>query len=169
MDLLPLFSYYPLLIYPCKCIYFLFSPLNYCLILLLLLLLLSPWCTFFVQVYRDLKSCISLLENISLQVPTHNVRDSQSLVFVPLINTVLLLGAPMLPTWRVKIWTYLQSKPFLPIIFIPNLKLLIIFVHNPNDVCYLILGYHILTTSLHLCLFVYFFCINVFSSSSGCL
>jgi hypothetical protein len=39
------------------------------------------------------------------------------LVFVPLINTVLLLGAPVLPTRWVKISTYLQSERFLSIIF----------------------------------------------------
>jgi hypothetical protein len=38
-------------------------------------------------------------------------------VFVPLINTVLLLGAPMLPTRRVNISTYLQSDRFLSITF----------------------------------------------------
>jgi hypothetical protein len=42
---------------------------------------------------------------------------SQHLVFVPLTNTVLLLGAPMQPTWWVKILTYLQSERFLFIIF----------------------------------------------------
>jgi hypothetical protein len=38
-------------------------------------------------------------------------------MFVPLINTVLLLGAPVLSTWWVKMLTYLQSEPFLSIIF----------------------------------------------------
>jgi hypothetical protein len=38
---------------------------------------------------------------------------SQRLAFVPQINTVLLLGAPMLPTWWVKSSTYLQSEWFL--------------------------------------------------------
>jgi hypothetical protein len=42
---------------------------------------------------------------------------SQRLVFVPLINTVLLPRAPMLPTWWVKISTYLQLERFLSIIF----------------------------------------------------
>jgi hypothetical protein len=37
---------------------------------------------------------------------------SQSLVFVPLLNTVLLLCTPMLTTWWVKISTYLQSERF---------------------------------------------------------
>jgi hypothetical protein len=32
---------------------------------------------------------------------------------VPAINTVLLLGAPLLPTWWVKISTYFQLEPFL--------------------------------------------------------
>jgi hypothetical protein len=60
---------------------------------------------------------------------------SQRLAFVPLTNTVLLLGAPMQTTWWVKISTYLQSERFLFIIFYnPVLKLLIIFkslVLNP--------------------------------------
>jgi hypothetical protein len=61
---------------------------------------------------------------------------SHCLVFVPLINTVLLLGAPMLPMWWVKISTYLQLEQFLSVIFISNyLKLLIIFVHNLNVLC----------------------------------
>jgi hypothetical protein len=30
---------------------------------------------FFVQLYRGLKSCASLLENVSLGVPTRHVRD----------------------------------------------------------------------------------------------
>jgi hypothetical protein len=41
-----------------------------------------------------------------------------NLVFVPRINTVLLLGAPMLPTRWVMISTYLQLEPFLSITFI---------------------------------------------------
>jgi hypothetical protein len=59
---------------------------------------------------------------------------SQRLAFVPLTNTVLL-GASMLPTWWVKILTYLESERFLFIIFYNLvLKLLIIFkalVLNP--------------------------------------
>jgi hypothetical protein len=35
------------------------------------------------------------------------------LELVPAINTVLLLGAPLLPTWWVKISTYFQLEPFL--------------------------------------------------------
>jgi hypothetical protein len=42
---------------------------------------------------------------------------SQRLVFVRLTNTVLLLGAPMLPTRWVKISKYLRSERFLSIIF----------------------------------------------------
>jgi hypothetical protein len=102
------------------------------------------------------------LENVSLRVPPSNLRVFHCLVFVPLINTVLLLGVPMLPTRWVKISTYLQSEPFLPMTFILiKLKLLIIFVHNPNVLCYVVLSYHVLVTSPHLCLFVYFFYINV--------
>jgi hypothetical protein len=58
---------------------------------------------------------------------------SNCLELVPLINTVLLLGAPMLSTPSVKISTYFQSETFLSITFILiNLKLLIMFVHTPN-------------------------------------
>jgi hypothetical protein len=89
---------------------------------------------FFVQAYRGLKSCTSLLENVSLRVPTR-LGTSQPLALVPQINTVLLLGAPMLPTWWVKILIYLQSERFLFVIFYNFvLKLLIIFkalVPNP--------------------------------------
>jgi hypothetical protein len=88
---------------------------------------------------------------------------SHCLMFVPLINIVLLLGAPMLPTRWVKLSTHLQSGPFLSITFILiNLKLLIIFVHTPNVLCYVFLSYHVLVTSLHICLFVYFSRIIVF-------
>jgi hypothetical protein len=41
---------------------------------------------------------------------------SQRLAFVPPTNTALLLGAPMQPTWWVKILTYLRSERFLFII-----------------------------------------------------
>jgi hypothetical protein len=44
--------------------------------------------------------------------------DSRCSALVPLTNTVLLLGAPMLPMWRwVKIATYLNLEPFLLIGF----------------------------------------------------
>jgi hypothetical protein len=42
---------------------------------------------------------------------------SQGLAFVPQINTVLPVGAPMLPTWWVKISTYLQSERVFSIVF----------------------------------------------------
>jgi hypothetical protein len=38
--------------------------------------------------------------------------DSRCSASVPLTNTVLLLGVPMLPTWWVKISTYLHLEPF---------------------------------------------------------
>jgi hypothetical protein len=44
-----------------------------------------------------------------------------------LLNTILLLYAPMLPTRWVKISTYLHSEPFLSITFLLKLKLLTIF------------------------------------------
>jgi hypothetical protein len=79
-----------------------------------------------------------------------------SLVFSPLINTALLLGEPTLPAGWVKISTYLQSEPFLSIIFILiSLKRLIISVRNRNVLCYVVLRYGVLVTSLHL----YFVCL----------
>jgi hypothetical protein len=44
-------------------------------------------------------------------------RNSHCSVLVPPINTVLLLGVPMLPIWWVKIPTYLYVEPFLLIAF----------------------------------------------------
>jgi hypothetical protein len=55
--------------------------------------------------------------------------------------------------------TYLQSEPFLSITFtLIKLKLLITFVHTPNVLCYVrvVLSYHVLVTTPHLRLFVYF-------------
>jgi hypothetical protein len=43
--------------------------------------------------------------------------DSRSSALVRLTNTVLLLGAHMLPTWWVKISTYLHLELFLLITF----------------------------------------------------
>jgi hypothetical protein len=91
---------------------------------------------------------------------------SNCLGFVPLINIVLLLGAPMLPTRWVMISTYLQSEMFLSITFLINLKLLM-FVHTPNILCYIVLSYHVLVTTRHLRLFdcLLTFCINIFFPS----
>jgi hypothetical protein len=78
---------------------------------------------------------------------------SDSIITI-IIITVLLLGAPMLPTRWVKISTYLQSETFLSITFILiNLKLLIMFVHTPNVLCYAVLSYYVLVTTRHLLLF----------------
>jgi hypothetical protein len=79
---------------------------------------------FFIQVYRGLKPCTALLENVSLRVPPKAILGtSHYLVFVP------LLGAPMLTTRLVKISTYLQSEQFLSIIFILiNLNILILCI-----------------------------------------
>jgi hypothetical protein len=72
--------------------------------------------------HHGAKSCASSNEEASSLISE----------YVPLINTVLLLGAPMLPMRWVKISTYLHLEPFLSIIFLLNLKLLKIFVHTPN-------------------------------------
>ncbi|PNF30002.1 hypothetical protein B7P43_G06208 [Cryptotermes secundus] len=75
---------------------------------------------------------------------------SHCLVFVPLINTALLLGAPMLPTRWVKILTYLQSEQFLSMTL--NLKLLIIFVNDTLKITcvYVVLFYCSLVLTLTL-------------------
>lgn len=69
----------------------------------------SPWCAF----DPGLKPSTSLFVFLLVVWGT-----SQCLVFVPPINTLLPLGASVLPTWRwVQISTHLQSKRFLLIIF----------------------------------------------------
>jgi hypothetical protein len=72
---------------------------------------------FFCSTYRWLKSltfpCIIIVFVFLLAI----LGTSQSLVFLSLVRTVLQLGTPMLPTWWVKISTYLQSELFLLIIF----------------------------------------------------
>jgi hypothetical protein len=81
---------------------------------------------FFVQIYRGLKSCTSLIENVSLRVPPSHFREFP-LLCACLSNTVLLLGAPMLQTWRwVKISTYLHVEAFLLITSI------LLIVHRMN-------------------------------------
>jgi hypothetical protein len=65
---------------------------------------------------------------------------SRRLAFVPQVNTVLLLGAPMLPTRWLKILTYLQLERFLFFIFY-NLTLLILFLLSslPIDTFYFVI------------------------------
>jgi hypothetical protein len=68
---------------------------------------------------------------------------------------------PMLPAWWVKILAYLQLEPFLSITFIlNNQKLVLLFVHNPNVLCYVVL----VTSHLHL--FIYISVLMCFSSST---
>jgi hypothetical protein len=57
--------------------------------------------------------------------------NSHCFVLVPLTNTVLLLGAPMLPTWWVKISTYLHLKLFRCMQFI--LRIVNRIVQNRNE------------------------------------
>jgi hypothetical protein len=60
----------------------------------------------------------------------------------------------MLPMRWVRISTYLQSETFLSITFILiNLKLLIIFVHTPNVLCYVVPSYLVLVITRHLRVF----------------
>jgi hypothetical protein len=42
------------------------------------------------------------------------------------------------------------------VLLLSNLKLLIIFVHTPNSLRYVVLSYHVLVTTPHLRLFVHF-------------
>jgi hypothetical protein len=55
-------------------------------------------------------------------------------MLVPLINTVLLLGGPILPIWCVKISTYLHLEPFLLITYmlliLDRIIIIIIIVNN---------------------------------------
>jgi hypothetical protein len=124
-----------------------------------------PGCTSCVQVYRGLTSCTPLSENVSLRVPPSNLRDSRCSALVPLTNTDLLLGAPMLPTWRrVRISTYLQPGSFLSITFTLINPKFTLSVHNPNVLCYVV----IVNTHLPLsvCLFVCFSALMHFCSST---
>jgi hypothetical protein len=89
---------------------------------------------------------------------------SHCLMFVPVINTALLLRAPMLPTRWANISTYLQSEPFLSIsCILINLKLLILSVQNPNILCYVIL----ITFQFRLIVCLLFF-VNVFFQVFSC-
>jgi hypothetical protein len=82
----------------------------------------------FIQVYRGLKSCTSLLENAFMFLPTI-LGISYYLVFVLLINTVLLLGAPMLPTRWVNILTICNRSSFAEIFILMNVNPLILCVN----------------------------------------
>jgi hypothetical protein len=72
---------------------------------------------FFVQVYRDLKSCTSLSENVSLRVPPSNLREFSLFCACPSNKHCPSARCPMLPTWWVKISTYLHLEPFLLIVY----------------------------------------------------
>jgi hypothetical protein len=94
---------------------------------------------------------------------------SQRLAFVPQINTVLLLGAPMQPTWWVKILTYLQSEQFLFIIFY-NLNLLLLLLlllssllidkFDSVIIIIIIIFITITTQMLQIASFLYFVCVS---------
>jgi hypothetical protein len=99
---------------------------------------------FFVHVYRGLKCCTSLLENVVLRVPASNLRDFSLFAVCPSARCPCAATA-------------VQSEPFLSITFtLIKIKLLITFVHTPNVLCYVVLSYHVLVTTPHLRLFVYF-------------
>jgi hypothetical protein len=71
---------------------------------------------------------------------------SQRLAFIPLTNTVLLLGAPILPKWWVKISTYLQSLRFIFIIFYNFMALNITLLSWKLSVSVFPLGTYVITT-----------------------
>jgi hypothetical protein len=113
---------------------------------------------FFARACRGLKSCTSLLENVRFHVPPSNLRDFPFFGVFPSKKHYILLGVPMLPACWVMISTYLQSEQLLSIIFILfNLKFLIIFFDNSNVLCYVVLSYHVLVTSLHFCSFTFLY------------
>jgi hypothetical protein len=55
------------------------------------------------------------MENVTYLVPMLSVGTSQSLVFISQMNIFILLGEPVLPTWKIGISTWLQSERFLSI------------------------------------------------------
>jgi hypothetical protein len=66
----------------------------------------------FIQVYLNLKSSALLYKMLSFLLLPTTSEPYHCCLLVPLTNTVLLLGAPVLPTWRwVKISTYLHLEP----------------------------------------------------------
>jgi hypothetical protein len=65
---------------------------------------------FFFQVYRGLKSCTTLLENVFLIVPTRNVKDFLTFSVCPSARCACAASA-------VSNSTYLQPEPFLWIVF----------------------------------------------------
>jgi hypothetical protein len=76
---------------------------------------------------------------------------SEDLVFVPPIKTVLLLGAYMLPTWWVKISTYLQSELFLSVIFYNFLSQIVNNIQvSVLCICY-VLHMFLFTSSVLMC------------------
>jgi hypothetical protein len=114
----------------------------------------APFFFFFAQVYHDLNPALPSWKMLAFMFFSAILGTSPCLEFVPLINTVLLLGAPVLPTRWVKILTYLQSEQFLSIIFCNLLlKFLIIF----KALCHGVLSYYILCVFL----FIFFFASSV--------
>jgi hypothetical protein len=67
----------------------------------------------FFQVYRGLKFCPSLLENVSPRVPTRCVTNFPCPMFAPQLDILLLLRDPMLPAWCVNTQIYFYSNHFL--------------------------------------------------------
>jgi hypothetical protein len=111
------------------------------------------------------------LKNVSLRVPPSNLRDLSLFDVCPSNNHCPSARCAYVVNAVGKDPIYLQSEPFLSITFILiNLKFLVIFVHNPNVLCYVVLSYHVVLTSLHLCLFVSLrFSINLFFPHVNCL
>jgi hypothetical protein len=83
---------------------------------------LTDWPTelssFLVQVYRGLKSCTSLIENVSLRVPPSSLREFSLFCACPANKHCPSARWALLSTWRrVKIFTFLHLEAFLLIAF----------------------------------------------------
>jgi hypothetical protein len=67
----------------------------------------------------------------------------------------------ILTAWFPTSWSFCDVKHdgdiSLSHMYTHRLKLLIIFVHNPNDLRYVVHSYHVLVTSVSLCLLVCLF------------
>jgi hypothetical protein len=110
-----------------------------------------------------LKSCTFLLENVSHRVPPSNLRDFSLFGVCPSNNHY--------PSARCVYAANVMGKDLdifaigavsLNRIYIHQPKMLLLFVHTLNVLCYVVLSYHVLVTTPHLRLFVcLLFCINV--------
>jgi hypothetical protein len=109
----------------------------------------TVWNIFLFRSFLSLKSCTSLLENVSRRVPTRSVWDLSKFGVSPSNKYCL---SPL--------WACAANA-----VGFSYLKLLIIFVHNPDIMCYEVLNYYILCAILFVFVSVNFFSIDVPSFS----